>query len=356
MIQRLDLAEAPAIDVGEDASATMRPADEQIRSWLEVLSRLLPVGEARRTAIRDELQEHLHERVRDLMVGGRDEGEAVRLAIDELGEAAELARRYQCAGRTRSRRILMNLTMLGVGAGVVLAGVVAYSPNASSIRPVAYQSPASRDDSTLEKVRVTVEIGMTMNDFVRTVIDDAKLGVSVDWGAMEDAGLERETEIGISGRDMPLSGALALLAENSQGVLGWRVDGEMLLLNTAEHFDLRERTLVVYDVRNVVHAVAEHEAIEPSEASDKISEVLISFVEPESWEEMGGALAHLQFIGSKLFIEAPPRMHEKVRWVLEQLTEDAELDPRGRALRSPDSEGGLLTLDPVLRGDPDSGR
>jgi len=244
----------------------------------------------------------------------------------------------------------MNLTMIGVGAGVVLAGVVTLNPRGSNLQPVAYQAPAAPDDSVLEQIRIDMKVGMTMDDLVRAVIDGRKLGVSVDWGVMEEIGLPHEAVLGISGQAVPLSRVLETLGDHTDGWLGWRVEGgEMLRLNTTEHFDRRERTLMVYDVRHVVETVASHEGLESSDASERISEVILAFVEPESWEEAGGMLARHQFIGGKLFVEAPPRMHEKVRWVLEQIASDAELDVRGRAQRSADGEGVLLDLEPGLR-------
>ena len=83
MISRTaDLASVGAQEVQKPSS---------IESWLSLFARLLRLPDANKKAIVDELDQHLRERVRDLMLGGKSETDALRLAIDELGGAAELA-------------------------------------------------------------------------------------------------------------------------------------------------------------------------------------------------------------------------------------------------------------------------
>ena len=64
-----------------------------ISGWLGVFATMLPRRQAE--SIREELETHLRDRVRDLMVGGLNESESTKRAIAELGEAAELAGKYR---------------------------------------------------------------------------------------------------------------------------------------------------------------------------------------------------------------------------------------------------------------------
>src|SRR5436853_5742457 len=98
--------------------AQIPDAGAAIEAWLNVFVRLLHLSEADRQAIRTELREHLRERSRDLMLCGRNETESVRIAIEELGETAGLARRFEAASAPQTRRWLMNLLMIGLTAGV----------------------------------------------------------------------------------------------------------------------------------------------------------------------------------------------------------------------------------------------
>ncbi|MGI9015269.1 MAG: permease prefix domain 1-containing protein [Phycisphaerales bacterium] len=107
------------------------PEREQLRapatldSWLAVFAQLLAMAPAARLEITAELRAHLAERSRDLMLEGRSDGEALHIAISELGDAAELARGFADA-RTYSkrRRFRMHLLLAGLCCGVVTVGVI----------------------------------------------------------------------------------------------------------------------------------------------------------------------------------------------------------------------------------------
>lgn len=98
---------------------------DQIAAWLRVFGLTLGLPEAERRAIVDELDDHLRTRVNDLLILGREEHEAVREAIAELGETAELAGRFRRARRTARRRHVMSWTAMGL-AGVAV-GISAWA-------------------------------------------------------------------------------------------------------------------------------------------------------------------------------------------------------------------------------------
>src|SRR5437868_331163 len=82
--------------------------DDTVSAWLDVLCKLVRLPREQTESIRVELEEHLRERVRDLMVEGEPEDVATRRAIAELGDAAALADRFRRAEHTPRRRMLMN--------------------------------------------------------------------------------------------------------------------------------------------------------------------------------------------------------------------------------------------------------
>lgn len=97
---------------------------DPIGDWLDVLESMLGVPAARRRAIRQELEDHLRSRVDDLTITGLTEPEAVRAAVGELGETADLARRFREAASVNRRRLWMHAAMFGLVGGAIAIGTV----------------------------------------------------------------------------------------------------------------------------------------------------------------------------------------------------------------------------------------
>src|SRR5688572_13241848 len=113
----------------EEIIGSAPDARAAIDAWLNIFVRLLRLSEKQRTEIRSELQEHLRERTRDLMLAGHSEAKSVRIAIEELGETARLARSFESANRPHIRRWLMYSSMLGLTAAVFVTGAVVLTPD-----------------------------------------------------------------------------------------------------------------------------------------------------------------------------------------------------------------------------------
>lgn len=123
------------------------PAGESIRSWLSIMVGMIGASESERRAVREELESHVRERVRDLMVSGLTEAEASRQAIAELGDAAQLARRYQEAIGPSKRRLIMQVAALSfAGAAAVISVVALSGQNQSSIQPSTQPSTPSQNE------------------------------------------------------------------------------------------------------------------------------------------------------------------------------------------------------------------
>lgn len=105
-------------------------------AWLDRVTAMLRVPMAEREAIRAELNEHLRERIRDLMLSGAGEGAATSQAIGELGDAAMLARRYQEAIEPSSRRSLMHVGIATAAtAALVFSGAALFQGGATPPAP-----------------------------------------------------------------------------------------------------------------------------------------------------------------------------------------------------------------------------
>lgn len=155
---------------------------DAINSWLDVLASMLrgPRGEV--SAVRDELAEHLRERVRDLMLAGMPEAEATRQAIGELGDAAALARRYQEAIAPSKRRMIMHVTAVSLGVAALAVGGAAWfqkpgpdPARSDAMRVLAQQNLVLRDalTATLAACPPEGEAARTMQDALATTGRDA---------------------------------------------------------------------------------------------------------------------------------------------------------------------------------------
>ncbi len=97
---------------------------DSISGWLDVLTSMLSLNEPQRSQVRDEMEDHLRSRVDDLLITGLSEPEAVRVAVSELGETAELAQLISNAHQRRTpRRRLMNTALIITAiAGMSIGG------------------------------------------------------------------------------------------------------------------------------------------------------------------------------------------------------------------------------------------
>ncbi len=114
-----------ALKLHKTSEAAQPVQGDSVSSWLDVLDKLLGLPPEEAKAIREELASHLRERVRDLTVSGMAEGEAVKAAIGELGDAVELARRFQQARRPSKRSMVMQVALVSAVVVAVTAGGLA---------------------------------------------------------------------------------------------------------------------------------------------------------------------------------------------------------------------------------------
>ncbi len=110
---------------------------------------MLSLPPSQRTQVRDELEDHLRSRVDDLLITGQTEARAIRTAIAELGETAQLARHISSANRTpRSfRRFAMNATFFVLAGSILTAGVSMMLP---ATAPLGNAQPAAVADDVVQ--------------------------------------------------------------------------------------------------------------------------------------------------------------------------------------------------------------
>ncbi len=315
----------PDRDIAEPRSEVR---GDSIDAWLAVLVRLLDISTTRRDAIRDEIEAHLRERVRDLMITGTPEHDAVRAAISELGEVADLARRFSHASKSRTRRTIMNAAVLAFGAlSVASATVFLGGPqpaprvaifNAQPPAAAAYEATILDDRAT----EVHFE-GMSLDEVLRLLAAQSDLDLLVDARSLEAQGIlmEQEVPLGLN-HARPVSQVLALVSQQFEHPFAWRVHDQILEIATPETFDRREVVLASFDVQSVLDRICEDTG-DADEATARLESLVIDYIEPNAWDSNGGDLASLRIVGGKMFVKAPSRFHPPIEWIIAQLEENA---------------------------------
>ena len=97
--------------------------EEDFELCLSLLGRFLRLNPQRRAEIADELRDHLEERLEELSREGLSREDAVRQAVEEFGDAADLAAHFTQLAKRRRRRFIMRLS-LSSAAVVALAVLV----------------------------------------------------------------------------------------------------------------------------------------------------------------------------------------------------------------------------------------
>ncbi|MHC5005028.1 MAG: permease prefix domain 1-containing protein, partial [Planctomycetota bacterium] len=311
---------------GDEPAVAGQRRDDPVESWLGVFVRLLQVPEGDRQSIACEIEGHVRERVRDLLIDGLDEEKAVRQAIEELGETAELARRFQSANRFARRRLGMNFAVIAVGAGLVGLGVVALQPDDGTAVPAALFAPNSQEEVDLPGLDHRVEVRFDeapLGEVVEFVAQELDRTVHVHWCELAEIDVDRhETTLTLAARQLSMRRLMDLVLESIDdpyGELAWSMDEELVELGTQSLFDERDIALVSYDVSGIGWDMERRFDIPYDEAVGEVTAVLQELVSPDTWESMGGRLAKIHVVGGKMFIQAPRRMHREVVWILGQL-------------------------------------
>lgn len=304
-------------------------AHDSVAAWLNVLTGLLRVPERQARAIRDELEAHLRDRIDDLLLAGRSEAEASRAAIAELGEAAALAARFRGVHAWSRRRRIMNISVLVLAGGAAVMSLVAMNQKGQPAAPfaeyVAAAAPVEPADD-LSAVRVTADFrDRRLDEVFEQLGAAAGLPVHVNWSSLADGELAPDTTVTMNVRDMAFERAFGLIAEHVAGESasgpGYRAADGTIWIASRHDIDLAEITLVSYDLTQVVAGIREVGFDERSagDVVDEIKKTFMELVEPWGWVDNGGDLAMMTSVGHRLFVKAPPRYHEQIRWILGQL-------------------------------------
>lgn len=323
--------------------ARISPATDRdtIAAWLDMLVAILDLPDDQRRSVRAELESHLRERVRDLILSGDSEHQAAKTAIAELGDAASLARRYSRTIEPSHRRSLMQVAGLAtVGTALVLTlGAVggrlsqpepkaeANRVQGAGIAPEGgvievqgmpqsgrrFSSPADPSLAILSNASITVTGDITWDAYVTELVKTLPIK-RVRWDVLAQSGVQQQDVITLPKGTYTGLQIFEIAMERCSPLALREIDGGFEL-STRDHVDRRECCLVVYDVSD---AVADSGG-DADGRREEIVSLITSEAYPDGWTANGGDMASIRSVGPKLFINAPARYHAKIEWLLAEL-------------------------------------
>lgn len=314
--------------------------EREFEIYLSVLSRLLRLDEQQKSAIADELSDHLEERFEELVRSGLDRDEAIRQALDEFGDASGLAVDLTRVSQKRIRRIVMRSSLataalLFIGFGWAFLFPPADVEQETKTRLVAQDSPADpesaggfpdrhvkislEDDSSdfdapFLRNRITASFDDTpLHDALNYISGHLEVPVLLDAVALEEVGLSADEPINFStslGKDdtgeMRVDQLLDLMLDPLE--VSWYVDDGILQVTTIEVCNERliNRS---YDLNPFLKA-----RIEPGR--------LMEVVMQESsglWEEVDGTGSSIFVIGNVMTIRQTYAAHREIDQLLKAI-------------------------------------
>jgi len=119
-------------------------SEHEFELYLRLLGKFLRLTPGQQADVADELRDHLEARLEELSRGGLSRDDAIRLALDEFGDAAHLADHFTHIVRQKRRRLIMRCTVGTVAVSAVALFVAsAFWPHDAPL-PVAGAPAAAR--------------------------------------------------------------------------------------------------------------------------------------------------------------------------------------------------------------------
>lgn len=261
--------------------------ENEFELYLSLLSRFLRLNPAQRDGIADELRDHLEQRLEELSARGLSREQAIQSALEEFGDAAELAQHFTRAAHVRRRRIIMRYTYgtaAALAAGILVAAafwpesspgpirmpmpnrVIAQEAGSGLGGPGGMAAPATapvapltdeeetRNAALEAKLRNPVEtnfIEMTLGDAIEYLHETYQIPLIIDRAAIQNAEQTLDQMINLKVSNVQARTALELILE--WGNLGYTIRDGILMITTA---DLAHE-IKVYNVRDLLTSDSE---------------------------------------------------------------------------------------------------
>jgi len=286
------------------AAGTASMPESEFELYLSLLSRFLRLNPTQRVEISDELRDHLEQRLEELSARGLSREQAIHTALEEFGDAAELAQHFTRAAQVRRRRLIMRCTYgtaAALAAGLLIAAAFWPStpqgpaPSHAVAQDAAIGGGAGgapdaigaaagvaddnqRVEAALAKRLPQVSyVEVPLVDVLKSLEDKLDLDILIDEPALADESIALDVAVTFKVARTQLTGraVLELILERHQ--LGFTIRDGLLMVTTlqksGEALDIQ-----VYNVRDL-NAFGAHWGAVSSAASDRPSSAAFASVE-----------------------------------------------------------------------------
>jgi len=360
--------------------------EEEFELYLSLLSRFLRLDTGQRGEIADELRDHLEERLDELSRGGLSRADAIRAALDEFGDAAELAAHFTEIARQRRRRIIMRFSVGTVAAltAALLIGTAFWPKNAAvqlperaiaqqdgaqpavpQEEPAAAPSDAAPDqqspndntenlyepvrDKRTSEIEAKLDRSIPVVDFVDEPFEDVLKFLSDQSGAriipdrikMEQEGISPDEPVTLKLTDTPVRDVLAYVLPDLNFEYFVRA-GALIVTSKEKASTVRE--VRIYNCRDLLNdyvpppapnastkliGVGGQSAVvttTPPTAAEVLIKVIVSAI-PEPWienEDEGGSISEFNGL---LIVSQNYQNHRKIQQLLQMIRTAHRLGP-----------------------------
>ncbi len=324
--------------------------DSEFETYLEMLGRLLRLSTKQRAEISFELRDHLEERLEELLTLGHSRADAVRIAVEELGDAGGLAGNFVSINQQKRRRWAMRFATFSI-VGCFIGTLLIFSlwPDQNRL-PLAARSTAQESAGspvTTQAETVEVRNAQTRQTLDQTIVDfdieeqpfdvvvnNWREKYEVEFYLDQSSDLKLETPVTFNLRHARLSTALELLLleHNSKYVVR---DG-IVLIGSVDQMAEMESEIRVYNCRDLVYGDAtaldtavesinpsdegeadkEQEPVKSSPKEAQLSQLIRSIVSPQSWEEVGQSVVVYDGL---MVVNNSAKVHRQIEELLTQL-------------------------------------
>jgi hypothetical protein len=173
----------------------------------------------------------------------------------------------------------------------------------------------------LERKVAHTDISSTFEDALAGLAKSAGFKISVNWKALEDAGIKKDAPISVSFSGQPVRKVLTEIlneAGGSTAAIRFTVDDNQVIVSTADDLTSQKyQTIRVYDITFVF---SDAEATEANITS--LVDTLQTVVAPDTWREKGGTIGSIREFNGKLIIAQTNDNHRAIVQILKQIKSD----------------------------------